>query len=133
VSELVIEIGAGELFDRMTILEIKARHARDDAQRLRDTGELRRARDLCDRGDLPLGEIAPLVSELRAVNERLWSVEDKLRCCEAARDFGPVFVELSRSVYKNNDLRAAIKRRIDERVSPTFVQDKIYSHGARGG
>lgn len=132
MNRLVIEIGAGELFDRMTILEIKARHARDEAQRLRVARELRRARDLSEHGDLPVGEIAALVSELRAVNERLWCVEDQLRCCEASRDFGPLFVELSRSVYKNNDLRAAIKRRIDERVSPTFMQDKIYSQGDGG-
>lgn len=132
MSRLVIEIGAGELFDRLTILEIKARHARDEAQRLRVAGELRRARDLCERGDLPVGEVAGLVSELRAVNERLWGVEDELRCCEANRDFGPKFIELSRSVYKDNDLRAAIKRRIDERVSPTFMQDKIYSQGDGG-
>lgn len=133
MSRLVIEIGAGELFDRLTILEIKARHARDEEQRLRVAGELGRARDLSERGALPFGEIAGLVSELRAVNERLWVVEDELRCCEATRDFGPRFVELSRAVYKNNDLRAAIKRTIDERVTPAFVQDKIYAQDDGGG
>lgn len=127
MKSLVLEIGAGELFDRLTILEIKARYARDTAQRQRVARELRRTRELSERAQVPLGQVAPLVSELREVNERLWSIEDQLRLCEVNHDFGSTFVELSRSVYKNNDLRAAIKRRIDERVSPHFLQDKIYA------
>lgn len=123
----MLEIGAGELFDRVTILEIKARHACNDTQRQRVIGELRRARSLSQRDDLAIPEIASLVSDLRAVNERLWSVEDQLRCCEARQDFGSRFVELARSVYIDNDVRAAIRRRIDECASPAFMQDKIYS------
>lgn len=125
-TSLVLEIGAGELYDRLTILEIKARHARDAAQSQRITRELRRTREVSERSQLPFNQIAPLVSELREVNERLWTIEDQLRLCELNRDFGSAFVELSRSVYKNNDLRAAIKRRIDERLNPSFLQDKIY-------
>ena len=67
--------------------------------------------------------ICPLISELREVNERLWELEDQLSIREANQDFGPAFVELSRAVYKNNDQRATVKRRIDELVSPTFLQD----------
>jgi len=132
VKSLVLEIGAGELFDRLTILELKARHARNEDQYRRVIGELRRARDLSESGDLPIEQIAELVAELRAVNGRLWHVEDQLRRCEANHDFGPTFVELSRAVYLNNDLRAAIRRRIDECVTPSFMQDKIYSEGDGG-
>jgi hypothetical protein len=132
MRNLVFEIGAGELFDRLTILELKAGHARTEEQRRRAVGELRRARDLTESGDVPVDQIADLVAELRAVNGRLWVVEDQLRCCEANHDFGATFVELSRAVYINNDLRAAIRRRIDECVTPTFMQDKIYSNGAGG-
>lgn len=128
-NRFVLEIGAGELFDRLTILEIKARHAKSPLQRRRVTRELRRARSLNDRSGMLLGRIGPLISELRALNERLWEVEDQLRIRKANQDFGPVFVELSRAVYKNNDRRAAVKRRIDELLSPTFLQDKIYADG----
>ena len=129
MNGLVIEIGAGELFDRVTILEIKVRNAHTEDQRRRALKELERARALVAHGKLPMDQITLLIEELRAVNERLWRVEDELRSCEANREFGPTFVELSRAVYNNNDLRAAIKRTIDERVSPQFVQDKIYAQG----
>jgi len=126
-NRFVVEIGAGELFDRLTILELKARHAKSPLQRRRVSRELRRSRGLNHQSDLLFGQIAPLISELREVNERLWELEDQLRIREANQDFGPAFVELSRAVYKNNDQRATVKRRIDEPVSPTFLQDKIYA------
>jgi hypothetical protein len=126
-NRFVLEVGAGELFDRLTILELKARHAQDPPQRHRANRELRRARDLNYRSGLLLGRIAPLITELRAVNQRLWDIENELRLRETNQDFGPAFVELSRAVYKNNDRRAAVKRRIDVLLSPTFLQDKIYA------
>ena len=134
MKSLVFEIGAGELFDRLTILELKVRHARNEDQLRRASGELQRARELTESGEWPIdqiSQIAPLVGELRVVNERLWRVEDQLRRCETIADFGPPFVELSRAVYLNNDLRAAIKRRIDECLSPSFMQDKIYAEDSR--
>ena len=126
-NRFVLEVGAGELFDRLTILELKAQHAQSPLQRRRVARELRRARGSNDCSDRLLGQIGPLIKELRAINERLWDVENELRVREANRDFGPAFVELSRAVYKNNDRRAAVKRRIDELVSPMFLQDKIYA------
>ena len=127
MKSIILEIGAGELFDRLAILEIKARHAKTGLQQARIEGELRRAREASEVAELSGDEVAPLVSRLREINERLWEVEDQLRLCEANCDFGSTFVELSRAVYRHNDLRATVKRQIDERLSPSFVQDKLYS------
>ena len=74
---------------------------------------------------------------MRAVNERLWDVENGVRACEAAGDFGDRFVALARSVYVANDERAALKRRINDLVGSTIVEEKSYVTAAppapRGG
>jgi hypothetical protein len=64
------------------------------------------------------------------VNETLWTIEDKIRECERAGDFGPRFVELARAVYKNNDHRADLKRRINERLGSAILEEKSYAASA---
>jgi hypothetical protein len=68
-----------------------------------------------------------LVSELRQANERLWDIEDDIRACERAGEFGEKFVELARSVYITNDRRSALKRRINELLVSTLVEEKSYT------
>ncbi len=68
-----------------------------------------------------------LTAELRSVNQALWDIEDEIRCCERDGEFGPKFVELARSVYKNNDRRTAIKRQINERLGSHIVEEKSYA------
>jgi hypothetical protein len=63
---------------------------------------------------------------LKAVNETLWRIEDDLRRCERAEDFGPAFVELARSVYQTNDRRAALKRQINALLGSEIVEEKGY-------
>ena len=125
MKRIRLEVGAGELLDRLTILELKQRHAFSEAQRARlgrDLGRLRRA---CERAGLvPAGDLE--VAALRSVNEALWTTEDELRACEARADFGPRFIELARSVYRHNDRRAAIKRSLDQRHESAISEEKIY-------
>jgi len=122
-----VEIAPGELIDKITILEIKLARM-DDAAKLanvrieRDT--LAAARD----ANLPPSDrLDGLTAELRAVNERLWEIEDDIRQCERAGDFGPRFVELARSVYITNDRRAALKRAINEALGSRLVEEKSYA------
>ena len=61
------------------------------------------------------------------VNEQLWQVEDDLRSCERAKAFGAVFIDLARQVYRLNDRRAALKRRINETLHSEFIEEKEYS------
>ena len=74
----------------------------------------------------PSAELAAWTSELRAVNEALWEVEDALRVCEREEDFGVRFIALARSVYRHNDRRAALKAAISERLGARFQEQKSY-------
>ena len=72
-------------------------------------------------------ELARLTEEVRWVNERLWDIEDEIRRCEAAGDFGDRFIGLARSVYRENDRRAHLKRRINELLGSTLIEEKSYA------
>ena len=81
-----------------------------------------RAKNLSESADL-----AALEAELKDANETLWQIEDDIRDCERAKDFGPRFVELARSVYRTNDRRARLKREIGELFGAGLVEEKSYS------
>ena len=83
-----------------------------------------------ERTILPSEALTSLTADLRSVNEALWGIEDEVRGCERDGDFGPKFVELARSVYKNNDHRAALKRKINELLGSGIVEEKSYATGA---
>ena len=123
---LLVEVAAGDLLDRLTILEIKSERIRDPAKlrhvraELEALAEPRRA-----LGESP--ELAALQAQLREVNVRLWDVEDELRLCEQRQDFGPRFIELARSVYRSNDRRAALKRAVNELLHSPLVEEKSYA------
>jgi hypothetical protein len=76
-----------------------------------------------------------LKRELRAINEALWDIENRTRAKEAAKTFDQKFIELTRSVYLNNDKRAGIKRRINELLNSGLIEEKQYTayKGVTGG
>jgi hypothetical protein len=120
-----IEISPGELFDRLTILEIKLERivAPEKQARLKEEYEsLSRL-----RAGVETPEIAAFVTELKAVNAALWRIEDEIREHERRQDFGAAFVELARAVYLNNDRRAALKRQIDLLLGSTLTEEKSYT------
>jgi hypothetical protein len=117
-------VSLGELVDKITILDIKNEklqgYALANVQRERQA--LRRTLDA-----LPLEVEPALVEELRATNASLWSVEDALREHERRQDFGEAFVELARSVYRLNDRRAALKKRINLLAGSALIEEKSYA------
>jgi Family of unknown function (DUF6165) len=123
---VVIEAAPGELIDKITILEIKSQRIRDDEKLHNVRKELETLLAARDRTMLSSDSLESLTAELRIVNETLWDIEDEVRLCERAGDFGPKFVELARSVYKNNDHRAALKRKINELLGSAIVEEKSY-------
>jgi tetratricopeptide (TPR) repeat protein len=123
---LLVEVAAGDLLDRLTILEIKSERIRDPAKLRHVRAELEAlAEPRRTLGESP--ELAALKAQLREVNERLWDVEDELRLCEQRQDFGPRFIELARSVYQSNDRRAALKRAVNELLHSPLVEEKSYA------
>ncbi len=123
---VAIETAPGELIDKITILEIKSERM-GDAEKIRNVRtELDVLRSARDRTIRPSDELTSLAVELRDVNERLWDIEDEIRGCERVGDLGSKFVDLARSVYRNNDHRAAIKRRINVLLGSKIIEEKSY-------
>jgi hypothetical protein len=124
---VTVPISVGELLDKITILEIKAERIADPAKLANIRLELEALAGLRRGLALEGAEIAGLIAELGQVNRRLWEVEDLLRDCERAQAFGAEFVRLARAVYKENDLRARLKRRLNEETGSDLVEEKSYS------
>lgn len=123
---LLAPISVGELIDKISILEIKVEAIAEPAKRANVRRELA-ALDAVRRREVPaIPELAALYGELKLVNRRLWDIEDALREHERAGRFDAVFVELARAVYRENDRRAALKRRINELTGSEIVEEKSY-------
>jgi hypothetical protein len=120
-----VPVSWGELIDKITILEIKSERMSDQAK----LGNVRKELDLLKsrlgaRAIQP--DVARLTDALRAVNGALWDIEDDIRACENAGDFGARFVELARSVYIANDKRADLKRELNMVLGSDLVEEKSY-------
>ena len=126
-QQILVEIGSGELIDKITILQIKSERMSDAAKlanvRLELT-ELSAARD----ANLPASdELEALSARLKGINEALWVIEDDIRACEAEKDFGEKFIALARSVYVTNDQRAAVKKQINLLTGAKIIEEKSYT------
>ena len=124
--QIEVEVSPGELIDKISILEIKAEQI-EDPEKLKNVvyalALLRRTRD---DALVESDALAGLEKELKAINQALWTIEDDIRACEAAQDFGPRFIELARAVYKTNDRRAATKKKIDRLFGSALTEEKSY-------
>jgi Flp pilus assembly protein TadD len=129
---ITVEIAPGELIDKITILEIKSERITDATKRHHVGTELATLLAARDRAVPGSAELARSATELKAVNEALWQIEDEIRLCERDKDFGPRFVALARSVYRTNDRRAALKRQINERFGSRLAEAKSYTSYEEG-
>ena len=122
----MVALSWGEVIDKITILEIKQQRlssveAIDNVRR-----ELATLNKVVADTAVPEG-LAALKQALRAVNEKLWDIENKIRAKEAASAFDQQFIELARSVYVNNDERAKLKREINKLLKSELVEEKQYT------
>jgi tetratricopeptide (TPR) repeat protein len=123
---LMAPISVGELIDKIVILEIKAARMTDPEKLVQVAKELNLLNQIDFAAADRRREINALKDELKHVNEALWDIEDRIRECERAQEFGPVFVQLARDVYRTNDRRAALKRRINEVSGSAIVEMKVH-------
>jgi hypothetical protein len=132
---IMVEIAPGDLFDKISILEIKLSRLSDP----RKLSNVRVELDLLGRARDSSVIITPrleaLCQRLKQVNGALWDIEDAIRDEEREARFGARFIELARSVYRDNDERAAIKREINLLLGSAIVEEKSYSDyaGSSGG
>ena len=123
---IMAPISAGELVDKITILRNKADRIGDPAKEANVRRELALLEAIADEALPKTPEIERLTAQLSEVNIALWDIEDGKRDCERRGDFGDRFVQLARSVYVENDRRAAIKRAINEAAGSDIVEEKSY-------
>ena len=124
---LRVDISPGELFDKITILEIKCERMSDPDKLANIRYELDKLQQVRAQACQDSVELAALTTELRAINLALWEIEDAIRDCERNQDFSAAFVELARAVYRTNDRRSAVKRRINEHLESELVEEKSYA------
>jgi len=124
---VLVPVSWGEIIDKITILEIKAERLTDAAKLANVTRELDELVQVREREFPAHAGLAALSAELKAINEALWVIEDDIRDCERAKDFGAKFVELARAVYVTNDQRAAVKRKVNDLLGSTLVEEKSYA------
>jgi hypothetical protein len=113
------------LIDKITILEIKVERLPAEAARANAAKELALLRGIA-APVLAGGETAALVARLKALNETLWDIEDRIRDHERSGNFGSGFVELARAVYRHNDERGAVKRALNLALSSELIEEKSY-------
>ncbi|MDB5335027.1 MAG: hypothetical protein JWN70_646 [Planctomycetaceae bacterium] len=137
-SSIFVETSIGEVVDKITILEIKSARIVDPAK----LANVRRELETLTAAFAPVREavtgqaatrLADLIAQLKSVNEALWQIEDDIRDCEREQDFSTKFVVLARSVYHQNDKRAALKRQINELLGSRLVEEKSYRDYTQAG
>jgi hypothetical protein len=126
MSEILAPVSFGELLDKIAILQIKS-------ERMSDPGKIANVRKELDalsttwmEHPAAQAQIPELRAELKAVNERLWEIEDDIRACEQKQQFDGEFIRLARAVYFENDERARIKKQINLALGSAYVEEKSY-------
>jgi len=126
-GKVTIPVSCGELIDKITILEVKSENIKDQVKKQNIVRELAMLKELWQSLPHKSGDIETWTSQLRTVNRVLWDIEDEIRLKESRNEFDNGFIELARSVYINNDERAAIKYKINSALGSDIVEEKFYS------
>ena len=121
-----IPISIGELFDKITILEIKQKKIKDKKKKIQINNELNLLKKIVRSKRLRVRSISIQIKKLKMINVRLWNVEDKLRKFESNNSFNKNFIKNARKVYFMNDKRAEIKNQINQLTHSKIIEVKSY-------
>ena len=126
--KILAEISVGELFDKITILNIKTQKIHDEEKLINIKNELNFLNNQVSSINVKdQGSLTQNINKLQSINEELWDIENYKRECEANKDFGEKFIQLSRDVHFKNDIRAQIKKEINLLTDSIIVEEKEYS------
>ena len=125
LSNIYVPISLGELIDKITILEIKKVHMTGKQLENIDK-ELKLLKYILQEKNLNVDIY--LINNLKEVNNSLWKIEDNIRLKESHQEFEKEFIQLARSVYKENDRRASIKKEINQKYNSDIVEEKSYNN-----
>jgi hypothetical protein len=126
MSEIQVPVSFGELLDKIAILQIKSERMKDEAKLANVRKELAALERTWMAHPAAGHDIVRLRAELKAVNERLWEIEDDIRVKEKRQEFDADFIRLARAVYFENDERARIKKDINLALGSSYVEEKSY-------
>jgi len=127
MSKILTEISAGELLDKLSILEIKLNKINNSALLKEIKKEYNIINETKKKNINSSNEINVLYIELKKINEQLWETEDKIRSCEKNSDFKDKFIQLARDIYFSNDKRAKIKLEINKILGSNIKEVKQYT------
>ena len=126
IDKILAEISAGELFDKITILEIKKEKISNKEKLVDIEKELTSLKETVKKVIPNQSNISKHISDLKDINLKLWDIEEGKRAAEKNKDFGEKFIELARNVYKLNDERAKIKLAINIALGSNIKEVKSY-------
>ena len=126
LDKILAEISAGELLDKITILEIKKEKI-ENKDKLKEIEKELMSLNVTMKKFIPDNpKISSFKDTLKNINLKLWDIEDGKRYAEKNKDFGEKFIELARNVYKFNDERAKIKLAINNTLGSNVKEVKSY-------
>ena len=125
-KKIYSEISAGELFDKISILEIKKNKIKDKTKRNIILKELSSLQETVNENIEKSKSLTKLYKKLKTVNLKLWKIEDDIRDCERKRNFKDKFIKLARAVYFTNDDRSRIKNKINRLTKSNISEVKSY-------
>ena len=127
MSKILTEISAGELLDKLSILEIKLNKIKNPALLQEIKKDYNIVKVTKNKNINSSNEINVLYADLKKINEQLWEIEDKIRLCEKNSDFKDKFIQLARDVYIKNDKRSKIKFEINKISGSNLQEIKQYT------
>ena len=127
MSKILTEISAGELLDKLSILEIKLNKIKNPALLQEIKKDYNIINEAKNKNINSSNEINILYTDLKKINEQLWEIEDKVRLCEKNSDFKDKFIQLARDVYLKNDKRSKIKLEINKILGSNIQEVKQYT------
>ena len=126
LDKILAEISAGELVDKITILEIKKIKINDNEKLKKVSKELDSLNNTLNDHIKDKSKIADLKDSLKEINSKLWDIENEKRIAEKNNDFGDKFIQLARNVYKYNDERAKLKLKINQILNSNIIEVKSH-------
>lgn len=124
--KIFIPISPGELFDKITILEIKYKQISDPHKLKNIKIELSLLKNIAKQKSLLNYKIKPLITKLRNVNKKIWNYEIKIRNLGNKNKFNQEFINTAKNIYKYNDLRGIIKKEINKLLNSYIIEEKSY-------
>ena len=127
MDKILTEISAGELLDKISILEIKIEKIKNPELKKQAKKEFEILNSNKEKSIKMTPDIEKLYLKLKETYLKLWTIEDEIRACEKNSDFKENFIKLARSVYFNNDTRSSLKLSINQKLGSNIIEVKEYT------